>query len=220
LAKGFGLLECQVGLTFGIVKAPYITRVGNGPFPTEFGGRLSDKWCAKASRDREEKEFRRVSVNSKSPFRRGIAIRREGDEYGATTGRPRRCGRFDLPALRHAVQFGRCELVFTKSDVLDEMDEIEVCTTYRYNGPDYWHAGHLYRKGDRISTAIPDRHILEHCKPVYRKFKGWRKRTRQIRRYTSLPKRLRNILEFISEETGCQTRSVSVGPDREHTVWV
>ncbi len=222
LAKGVGLQCNQVGLVLGIVKA-YTTRVGEGPFVTEMGGERSAKWCANhelSSPKNETKVYGVFTVNDRDSFRQGIAIRRIGHERGATTGRARRCGWLDLPALRHARKFGCQDLIFTKVDILDDVEEIKVCVAYRYAGPKYRLGNKTYKKGDRIEIAIPDRTILEHSKPIYKKFRGWLRKTSRIRRYESLPKQLREILEFVCVHTDCRLRSVSVGKEREQTIFL
>ena len=99
LAKGVGLKVSDVDLTLGIVKAPYMTRVGEGPFPTELGGTKSAEWCGTAgiTKDIEKEKFPNASVNETDEFVQGVGIRKAGFEYGATTGRPRRTGWLDLP---------------------------------------------------------------------------------------------------------------------------
>jgi adenylosuccinate synthase len=158
------------------VTKAYTTRVGLGPFPSEM----------------PEGEVAR--------------LREAGEEYGATTGRPRRCGWLDLPALRYAVRVnGLDELIMTKLDVLDGFEEIRVATGYE-------------RDGRAVEGFLPAASILEHCRPVWRSFAGWRTPTTAARRWLDLPVRAREYLEWIESECGVPIRSVSVGAGREAEV--
>ena len=152
----------------------YCTRVGSGPFPTE----LHD----------EDGEF----------------LREKGHEFGATTGRPRRCGWLDLPALRYAIMLnGVTELIMTKPDVLTGLDTFRVCTHYRVNGKE---TGNL-----PFSFEDP-------IEPVYKTFKGWSRNISGIRKYDDLPEELKNYKAFIEKETGIPVTLISVGPDREAVI--
>jgi len=133
-STGTGVGPTAIGTVISVTKA-YVTRVGGGPFPTEIHGAIGDH------------------------------LRARGHEYGAVTGRPRRCGWLDIPLLRYSNQVNGAEwLVVTKLDVLDELDEISICTGYEVDG--------------KISDEIPaDVRDLEAIKPVYTKFKGWRQST-------------------------------------------
>ncbi len=149
----------------------YLTRVGSGPFPTE----LHDE--------------------------EGERLRQQGHEYGATTGRPRRCGWLDLPALRYAIMLnGVTELIMTKPDVLTGLDSFKVCTAYRIDGKE--------------TLELP--HSLdEDIVPVYRTFPGWKEDISQARHFSDLPEALRNYIGFIEKETGVPVTMISVSPDRE-----
>ena len=222
LARGAGLKESDVGLSFGIVKGLYMTRVGEGPFPTEFGGDLSAEWCGNGLNNEEtERENHSASdINCSESFSQGIALRILGREYGATTGRPRRTGWLDLPLLRHALQFGGEEMIFTKLDVLDTCETIQVCTEYEYQGPDYRFGDHLYQAGDHLGIAIPDSNFLKYCAPVYQDFKGWKTSIRGIRSYQSLPDELLEILDFVISQVPGNLNIISVGPGREETIFL
>ncbi|HDI52502.1 adenylosuccinate synthase [candidate division KSB1 bacterium] len=158
------------------VSKAYITRVGKGPFPTE----LSDET--------------------------GERLRKLGQEFGATTGRPRRCGWFDVPITKLAVRTnGITKLVVTKLDVLDNFSEILLCTAYR-------HDSQLYEE-------FPyDLNLLGHCEPEYQILPGWQTSTQGVRRYQNLPTNAKKYLEKISELTGVPIALVSVGPDREQHI--
>ena len=158
------------------VAKAYATRVGHGPFPSEM------------------------------PEAEAARLREAGEEYGATTGRPRRCGWLDLPALQYAVRVnGLDELVITKLDVLDDFDEIQVATGYDVDG--------------RAVAGFPSRgRLLERCVPRWRTFPGWRASTSAARAWEDLPLRAREYLEWIQRECGVPISRVSVGAEREAEV--
>jgi adenylosuccinate synthase len=172
---GTGIGPTFVDEVIGVMKA-YTTRVGNGPFPTEFDG-----------------EFAQM-------------IRDIGGEYGATTGRPRRCGWFDGIIGRYAARInGLSALAVTKLDVLDTLPEIKICTGYRY--------------GDRILDNFPaDINVLGSVEPVYETHPGWKQSTRDIRRFEDLPANARSYLARISEIVETPIKYISVGSDREQTI--
>jgi adenylosuccinate synthase len=156
----------------------YCTRVGGGPFPSE----LLDKT--------------------------GDILRTRGNEYGAVTGRPRRCGWLDLPLLRYAGMInGISWLVVTKLDVLDELAEIPVCVSYKING----------RATDEIPAHASGYDNIE-C--VYKTLPGWRSSTEGITEFSKLPKAAREYLDFIAKESGTRIGMVSTGPGREQTMFV
>jgi adenylosuccinate synthase len=158
------------------VTKAYVTRVGGGPFPTEIQGGIGDH------------------------------LRARGHEYGAVTGRPRRCGWLDLPMLRYSNQVNSTEwLVVTKLDVLDELEEIPICIGYEIDG--------------KISDEIPaDVRGLEAIKPRYTTLKGWRQSTEGIAEYDRLPQAARDYLAFQERESGAKIGMISTGPDRDHTI--
>ena len=158
------------------VSKAYITRVGSGPFPTE------------------------------SNDGAGELLRREGNEFGAVTGRPRRCGWFDVPLLRYtAMVNGFDTLLITKLDVLDSLDEIPVCTGYKLRGKTVEEMPATYR-------------ALEAIQPVYKRMPGWKSITRGITRYKDLPERARAYLDFLQSKTGIEVGGVSTGPERNETI--
>lgn len=153
----------------------YCTRVGSGPFPTE----LND----------ETGEF----------------LRKKGAEFGATTGRPRRCGWLDLPALRYAIMInGTSRLFMMKADILSGFRTIKVCTSYN--------AG-----GETINQVPFDNNAV--IEPVYTELPGWEEDIRGISKFSDLPVNLKNYVEFIEAQTGVQITIVSVGPDRNSTIF-
>ncbi|MBI3013543.1 MAG: adenylosuccinate synthase [Candidatus Tectomicrobia bacterium] len=158
------------------VVKAYATRVGEGPFPTELTGKEGD------------------------------VLRERGMEYGATTGRPRRCGWFDAVVARYAVRVnGLRFLAVTKLDVLDEAAQISVCVGYRWQGKEY----------REITSEIPS---LADCEPVYVERRGWRESTLGVTSYEALPIEARNYVEFISSEVGVPVGIISTGPRRDQTI--
>ncbi len=174
-STGTGVGPTAIGTVISVTKA-YVTRVGGGPFPTEIQGAIGDH------------------------------LRARGHEYGAVTGRPRRCGWLDIPLLRYSNQVNSAEwLVVTKLDVLDELDEIQVCIGYEIDG--------------KVSDEIPaDVRGLETIKPVYTTLKGWRQSTEGIAEYDKLPQAARDYLGFQERESGAKIGMISTGPDRDHTI--
>ena len=174
-ATGTGVGPTAIGTVISVTKA-YVTRVGEGPFPTEI---LEDV---------------------------GDQLRARGNEYGAVTGRPRRCGWLDIPLLRYSNQVNGAEwLVVTKMDVLDELDEIPICVGYQVDG----------KVGDEIPADVSG---LERVKPVYTKLKGWRTSTEGITNFDKLPKAAQEYLRFQERESGAKIGMVSTGPDRDQTM--
>ena len=174
-ATGTGVGPTAIGTVISVTKA-YVTRVGEGPFPTEIHDAIGDQ------------------------------LRARGNEYGAVTGRPRRCGWLDIPLLRYSNQVNGAEwLVVTKMDVLDELAEIPICIGYDVDG--------------KVSDEIPaDVRGLERIKPVYRTLKGWRSSTEGITEFDKLPKAAQEYLRFQERESGAKIGMVSTGPDREQTM--
>jgi len=157
------------------VVKAYTTAVGGGPFPTE----LFDK--------------------------DGDRLREIGDEYGATTQRPRRCGWLDAVILRHAVSLNDItSLAVTKLDVLDSLEKVNVCTAYRLDGKEI--------------TEMPDTVNLGRVQPIYEEWAGWKKPTTSVRKWDDLPKAAQDYLKRIEELTKVQIQYVSVGPERENIV--
>jgi adenylosuccinate synthase len=153
----------------------YCTRVGSGPFPTELHDEVGDK------------------------------IRKQGGEFGATTGRPRRCGWIDLPALKYAIMVnGATQLNMTKADVLSEFTSIKVCTHYKY-------------KGEKIDY-MPYDISPELLEPIYEELPGWKEDLTGMKSYDELPKELTSYVEYLEKELETPITIVSVGPDRTQTI--
>ena len=160
------------------VSKAYTTRVGNGPFPTE----LKDKT--------------------------GKYIQEKGNEFGATTGRPRRCGWLDLLILRYSVMInGIKKIALTKLDVLDQLETIKVCVGYKY-------------KGKILKEFSTELNVLENCTPVYKNISGWKKDTTGIRDYKKLSQKTKDYIKFIEDQTGTKIFLISTGCKREETIWV
>ena len=153
----------------------YCTRVGGGPFPTELDNDLGEE------------------------------LRRIGHEFGATTGRPRRCGWIDLPALKYAIMLnGVTELVMTKADVLSGFEKIYACTHYIYNGETI-----DYMPFDIVSVTAT---------PVYKEIDGWKEDLTQIREINEIPEKLMAYIKYLEKELGVPVKYLSVGPDRKQTL--
>jgi adenylosuccinate synthase len=158
------------------VAKAYTTRVGEGPLPTELHG--------------EE----------------GNRLREKGGEFGAVTGRPRRCGWFDAVALRYAARInGLDALAITKMDVLDLMEGIPICTAYRCQG----------RTLDSFPADVAQ---LAACEPVYETLPGWSRPTRSVRRFDDLPVEARNYIARLEAVTGVPAAIISTGSEREDTI--
>ena len=155
------------------VAKAYTTRVGEGPFPTELKGEIE------------------------------CLLRERGNEYGATTGRPRRCGWFDGVALRYAARINSLdELILTKLDVLDKLDKVKICVAYRFKG--------------KLIRDFPNRFTLwKECKLVYKEMDGWKKDTSKVASFKDLPPAARNYIKEIEQVGEVPICLFSVGPQRE-----
>ncbi|MBV9762965.1 MAG: adenylosuccinate synthase [Acidobacteriaceae bacterium] len=160
------------------VSKAYITRVGAGAFPSE---------------DLTES---------------GEQLRKAGNEYGSVTGRPRRCGWFDVPLLRYTAEVnGFDSLIITKLDILDGFDEVPVCVAYEVDS--------------KVVTQMPaSTRGMEAIKPIYETLPGWKQSTHGITRFDDLPDRAKRYLEFLEQKTGVEVGSVSTGPERNETMFV
>ncbi len=153
----------------------YCTRVGSGPFPTELFDEDGEK------------------------------LRNQGNEFGSTTGRPRRCGWLDLPALKYSVMLnGVTHLIMTKSDVLSGFDQIKVCTSYNHNGENI--------------DYIPFEMAPEDIKPVYTTLKGWGDEPVRTDKFNALPGALRDYVTYIEDYLKVPVHIISTGPDRSQTI--
>jgi adenylosuccinate synthase len=172
---GLGLGPKAIGAVLGVAKA-YTTRVGEGPLPTELTGAMGER------------------------------LRESGQEYGASTGRPRRCGWFDAVAVRYAARVnGLDALAITKLDVLDGLDELQVCTAYRCHG--------------RTIEEMPgDVGQLAACEPVYETLPGWKQPTLGVTKFDDLPAEAKAYIAKLEAISRVPATIVSTGSDREHTI--
>jgi len=158
------------------VTKAYTTRVGNGPFPTEM---LGDE---------------------------GDYLRKIGNEFGATTGRARRCGWFDVPILRSAKRLnGLTSIALTRLDTLDTMKRLKVCVAYDC-------------RGERLEQFPADLEVVAECQPIYEEIEGWKSSTAHIRAYEDLPSLARAYVDLLVERIGLPASLISVGPERDATI--
>jgi adenylosuccinate synthase len=172
---GLGVGPTKISKVLGVAKA-YTTRVGSGPFPTEMKDTLGEE------------------------------IREKGGEYGATTGRPRRCGWLDMVILRHSARInGLTGIVITKLDVLDGIETIKICTSYKYKG--------------KIYKEFPKEiDILEECTPLYEEVEGWSTITVGIRDFRKLPKTAKAYIKKIETMLGVKVQLISTGQRRDEII--
>lgn len=174
VCTGLGIAPQKIKEVIGVTKA-YCTRVGSGPFPTE----LHDET--------------------------GELIRKAGSEFGATTGRPRRCGWMDLVALKYACMInGVTSIVMTKSDILDTLPTLQVCTSYNINGKEV--------------DEIPYQMQRVSIEPVYKSFEGWGQPIDQIKNYTDLPEKTKNYISYLGNYMGIPLKYISNGPGRDQLI--
>lgn len=171
---GLGISPTRIRKVYGITKA-YCTRVGSGPFPTELDNEM------------------------------GELLRKEGKEFGATTGRPRRCGWIDLPALKYAGMLsGLTDLIVTKIDVMNNLEEFSACTDYEVNG--------------KNTQELPYDLGQEGLKPVYKVFPGWQKDIGNIHNFDELPSEITNYVAFLESYLNVTITILSTGPGREEFI--
>jgi len=175
VCTGLGIPPQAIGRVLGVAKA-YTTRVGEGPLPTELPGQMGN-W-----------------------------LRDSGNEYGAVTGRPRRCGWFDAVAVRYAARINGLDgLALTKLDVLDGLERLEICTSYR--------------SGSRILDEFPsDLSQLASCEPIYESVPGWSTPTKGLREFSQLPETARRYIARLEQLSGVRAVIVSTGSEREDTI--
>jgi adenylosuccinate synthase len=182
-ASGAGIGPCQLDYVLGITKA-YTTRVGGGPFPTELIYSVAD--------------------DVGDPI--GKELGQRGFEFGATTGRQRRCGWFDTVAMRRAAQINSLTgLCLTKLDVMDELAEIKVCVAYDF-------------KGERISLPPASADEYADCTPIYETLPGWQAPTVGVDSWDGLPENAKRYIRYIEQQVGVVVAILSTGPDRAETL--
>lgn len=175
VCTGTGFGPAGIDGVIGVAKA-YVTRVGEGPFPTELKNETGDY------------------------------LREKGHEYGVTTGRPRRCGWFDIPIIKHAIRVnGLTELALTKLDVLTGMEELKVCVGYKY-------------QGEYLSEFPLEQETLFNCEPVYETMAGWSEDISGYTEYEQLPQAARAYIEYIEKESGIPVKIIGTGPEREQII--
>ena len=172
---GLGVGPTKITKVIGVVKA-YTTRVGEGPFPTEIKDSLGEK------------------------------IREKGGEYGATTGRPRRCGWLDMVALKYSIRVnGFTGLVITKLDILDGLEKIRICTSYKCDGI--------------LHEELPkELSVLERCEPVYEEVTGWKENTSGIKDFEKLPEAAREYIRKIESMLNTKIQIISSGQKRDELI--
>ncbi len=172
---GTGVAPRDLDDVLGVVKA-YTTRVGEGPFPTEFKDQMQE-W-----------------------------VRSHGKEYGATTGRARRCGWFDACLVKYSILLNGVNfLIITKLDVLTGLDKLKICVGYRYE--------------DKVFHSVPrDISVLRTCEPIYEEMEGWSEDLTKVKKYQDLPLNTQKYIERISEVLETKVKMVSIGADREQTI--
>jgi adenylosuccinate synthase len=174
---GLGIGPTKISKVLGVVKA-YTTRVGAGPFPTEIKDSLGD------------------------------AIREKGGEYGATTGRPRRCGWLDMVILRHSARInGLTGIAITKLDILDGLENIKICTSYKHNGKTY-------------KEFPKELNIFQECEPVYEETKGWKESTIGIKDFEKLPDAAKAYVKKIEKMLGVEAHIISTGQRRDELIQI
>ncbi|MCD4780518.1 MAG: adenylosuccinate synthase [Candidatus Omnitrophica bacterium] len=176
IGPGSGVAPTKVDKVIACVKA-YTTRVGEGPFPTEFSSRLKDD------------------------------IRQKGKEFGATTGRPRRCGWFDSVLVRYSILInGVSELAIMKLDVLDELKKIQICTGYRYRGKMY-------------KDFPMDLEVISGVKPIYEEMDGWQEPISNIRQYDNLPENAKRYINCLERLLKVEIKYISIGSKRDQIIF-
>ena len=174
VCTGLGVAPQKIKEVFGVSKA-YCTRVGSGPFPTE----LNDAT--------------------------GELLRKTGNEFGSTTGRPRRCGWIDLVALQFACMInGVTQIIMTKADILDNLEELKVCNGYKINGEE--------------KSYVPFQMNRVAIEPIYKSFKGWNKDITAITDFTALPGEMKDYISYLDNFLGVPVKFISNGPGRDQLV--
>ncbi len=172
---GLGIAPKHIKEVYGIFKA-YCTRVGSGPFPTELFDEQGDK------------------------------LRKAGNEFGSTTGRPRRCGWIDLPALKYAIMLnGVTQLLMMKADVLNDYEEINVCTHYKL-------------QDGTITDMLPYDLCTETVEPIYETLRGWNQSLKSISDFEIVPTALHDYVLYLEKHLGVEINLISTGPDRKETL--
>ena len=198
---GTGIGPRKINVILGVFKA-YATRVGSGPFPTELG----TEWQTKNEHmDNPLTEEEITAANQGSEYHQGKVLRKQGMEYGTTTGRPRRTGWFDAAMANYTITINSLDaLLLMKLDVLSHLKKVKIATAYRFDG--------------KLLHHFPvDGSILQKCTPVYEELNGWNTPLDDIRSFAQLPSRARKYIQRIEQLTKTPVAMVSVGPRRDQT---
>jgi adenylosuccinate synthase len=223
-ATGIGIPATSVDLPLGIIKFPFMTRVGAGPFPTELGGKNSEIYCGEDGHEKinelkgfniphtiENNKIKYNSqdpkilelMNSSDPFLQGQGIRLAAGEYGATTGRPRRIGWTDAVSAKYAAGINSYYIILTKPDSIAGIKEFKICYGYEKNRKKY--------------NFSKDSDFLRDITPVYKTYKGYGDIS-HVRVYDDLPESLKEAIEDFERFTGTKAVIISVGADRDQTI--
>lgn len=229
---GLGVGPKRIDKVIGVAKA-FVSRVGNGPFPTELGGERSEKHCKDENhqklfelqtydipyeivKDEKSKEEKIVydhfdgkilyMMNHDDDFLKGVGLRLAGDEYGTTTQRPRRTGWFDAVAAKHSCRInGVDEIALTKLDVLDFMKALKISNYYKIDG--------------ELTDVFPtDNRQLKKCKPIYAINVGWKERTNNARSYHDLPSEAGDYVDIIQHFLKTPVTMIGIGPERDQLI--
>lgn len=211
VCTGTGFGPVHIHRVIGIAKAAP-TRVGNGPFPTEMGGQRSELYCAEDGGKKYVKLAEEALydpkklLSSSDEFELGIGLRMVGGEYGATTGRPRRCGWPDTVVLDYARRVnGLTQLALTKLDALGNIEKVKVCVGYKIGGVD-------------IEGVPPEECELRQVEPVYEILDGWEGSISHIRKFEQLPAEARDVVSKIEEKSHVPVKFIGVGPERDQLI--
>jgi len=226
-ATGVGLNSKDIDLAIGIVKYPFMTRVGGGPLPTELGGNKSEKYCSEEGHEKEF-ELKKYEIsyeiiegeikydlqdkkiielmNSKDEFKQGVGIRLAANEYGATTKRPRRTGWTDCVAAKYARNLNGVKMVLTKPDCLNGLEEFKLCFGYKVDG-----------QKSVVKDFSKNKDFLYSVKPVYKTYKGYGD-LRKVKEYKKLPTGFKKSIDDFEKFTGAEVIAVSTGPARDDLI--
>ncbi|MGM0607431.1 MAG: adenylosuccinate synthase [Candidatus Muiribacteriota bacterium] len=218
LSTGTGISPENIDRIFSVSGA-YLTRVGNGPFPSELGTYSQIK-KENGNQRLTPEESKILMKSSKSNYETGKSIRHTAGEFGTTTGRPRRVGWLDIPILKYCGEINGTDFIITKFDVLDYMPEIKLVKNYKYTGKDnIFLDGQNVMKGDIIKSLPANIDILENIEPAeYITVEGWMCSTEGIKTYDNLPDKAKLFIKKIEESSNINVRILSVGPRREQTI--
>lgn len=173
------------------IMKAYTTRVGEGPFPTELKDEL------------------------------GEMLRERGGEYGATTGRPRRCGWLDAVSLRHSIRInGFTGIALTKLDVLDGLERVKVCVAYEYTDPTGSCSCSKKGRACRFTEMPQTVEVLDACRPVYKELSGWKQSTQGIKKLSGLPKQARAYIDYVEDSLNVKMSLISTGQKRDEVIFV